>query len=106
MKVDFHSNHIVVSRDNGARANNESHFWHLLSRYINSQQCPVEWVKQGKWYRIHPHKFAMTSMPHALRLGKNAKSNKFILDNDYAIRNPATTFNRGGEVTLLLRELS
>jgi hypothetical protein len=97
MKIEEVDRTLIVTREPGAkRVKNEANFWYELQRLLNSKGTQP----RLRWYRIRPHKFAMTSMPFALRQGPNRKKNEAIIDNNHMIYDAAERFNAGEQVVL------
>lgn len=94
MIIDINQHSVHVRRNSGERVKNEANFWYHLQRQLNAQ------ADGDRWVRVRPHKWAMTSMPFALRLGPDRNRNNFVLDNDYAIRCPAKAYNSHAVVLL------
>lgn len=93
MQITIEQGCVTVTRLPGdKRIAKESTFWYALQKKLNQDS--------GQWYRIRPHKFALTSMPFALREGRQRKRNRAIIDRDYAIRCPQESYNRRAPVHL------
>ena len=92
MQVQITDRRVIVTREPGApRIGRESTFWHHLQRALNEGEPQ----NARRWYRVRPHKFALTSMPFALRQGPNRKRNESIIDGDYMLRAAHTAYNAG-----------
>lgn len=88
-------------RASGYTGSAEAAFWRRLCAELNRDLSTKD-----RWYLVRPCTFALTSMPYALRLGINRKSNLMILDNDYAIRLPSEPYNDGRPVSLAVQTVA